>query len=496
MADQPATSESEAASVRLERLALKGVGPFEDAIFEIPEPVPGSRGELVLFEGPNGSGKSTLLEALAVLIGTNYPLSRAGIPPVNSPELIQILHRRGSDPSAGLIASSLLPPTSDCQRRFRHNAALFEARIRQKGCAFNTTFKHGDGYSTISPMTVDGFDTYCTELTLAANGAKTPLRWVAFAYRGHFASATLDTKGPSAIEAPPLWGALSFGRAPLGADYLGQVLVNLEFERVKALAYAAESGGDKKGAMLAAAEAGGKTLARFMRVLSKVLGREVTLEFPLGFHAPRLLFDGEGVPIDLLGEGLRRTVSWLADLLVRLELTPWHNPLVSPLDRPFWLLLDEVDESLHPTLQMCLLPALRELFPNARIYATTHSPFVVASAGEGYVFPIRPRKDHRVSGRVEPMKLEPGQSLEWVVEEVFGAPSTFLDQETVEALARHKGYVDALRRSEPVDWVAFQKVRAWLYGLNDEIRTVVAMREAPVRRTIDQQASAAPHETV
>ena len=52
--------------MRLARLELTNIGPFEDAVFEIPEPK--GPGELVLFEGPNGSGKTTLVETIAVLL--------------------------------------------------------------------------------------------------------------------------------------------------------------------------------------------------------------------------------------------------------------------------------------------------------------------------------------------------------------------------------------------------------------------------------------------
>src|SRR6185369_13027510 len=57
--------------MRVTRLAFKDVGPFEDAVFEIPDPQ--GRGELVLFEGPNGSGKTTIVEALSALAGTFAP---------------------------------------------------------------------------------------------------------------------------------------------------------------------------------------------------------------------------------------------------------------------------------------------------------------------------------------------------------------------------------------------------------------------------------------
>ncbi|HVK66055.1 MAG TPA: ATP-binding protein, partial [Polyangium sp.] len=52
--------------MRVARLELSGIGPFEDAVFEVPEPPAGSSGELVFFEGPNGCGKTTIAQAIAL----------------------------------------------------------------------------------------------------------------------------------------------------------------------------------------------------------------------------------------------------------------------------------------------------------------------------------------------------------------------------------------------------------------------------------------------
>ena len=52
---------------------------------------------------------------------------------------------------------------------------------------------------------------------------------------------------------------------------------------------------------------------------------------------------------------------------------------------PFVLLIDEIENHLHPTWQRRIIPLLREYFPNAQIFATTHSPFVVAGLRAGQV---------------------------------------------------------------------------------------------------------------
>lgn len=50
---------------------------------------------------------------------------------------------------------------------------------------------------------------------------------------------------------------------------------------------------------------------------------------------------------------------------------------------PFVLLIDEIENHLHPTWQRRVIPALRKYFPNVQIFATTHSPFVVAGLKAG-----------------------------------------------------------------------------------------------------------------
>ena len=49
------------------------------------------------------------------------------------------------------------------------------------------------------------------------------------------------------------------------------------------------------------------------------------------------------------------------------------------------LLIDEIENHLHPTWQRRVIPALLEHFPGLQIFATTHSPFVVAGLKAGQV---------------------------------------------------------------------------------------------------------------
>ena len=53
--------------------------------------------------------------------------------------------------------------------------------------------------------------------------------------------------------------------------------------------------------------------------------------------------------------------------------------------RPAILFVDEIENHLHPTWQRRVIPALLEHFPGLQIFATTHSPFVVAGLKKGQV---------------------------------------------------------------------------------------------------------------
>lgn len=469
--------------MRLTRLKLKDIGPFEDATFEIPEPQ--GSGELVLFEGPNGSGKTTIIEAIAVLLSGFWQRGDVSVD-----EAAQRM-----DEFPWLCTT---PPLRSFLRRRREPRYAAAASIEHDGHSMNVVLTPSERLpSRGNETTIEWSErTYGNAVLARLDRFGTwverdePVEWAAFAYRAHQQSAELATAGPRDIDVAPLSGALSFGTHHPESGLLGQLLANLENERTKALVYSSEADERRRRELASVAESRKEAIRRFERVFSEVLGRRTTIQFSLDRQAPEILFDGEPIPIELLGEGLRSTMAWLSDLLVRLERVRWADVTRAPVDQDFWLILDEIDESLHPTLQARILPAVRELFPNARIYATTHSPFVVASAGQGVVFPIRPGADHRVRGDIAPMALEPGQSLEWVVTEIFEARAGFVDQKTRDLLDAHRREVRRVQRNGAIDWEAFLARRAALMELNDEVRAVVAIQEVPVRVEVDRHLRA------
>ncbi len=92
-----------------------------------------------------------------------------------------------------------------------------------------------------------------------------------------------------------------------------------------------------------------------------------------------------GAPLYLgdLSSGTQGTLLWIWALALKMAThydwkDGWEN-------EPAILLIDEIENHLHPTWQRRVIPALLHHFPKLQIFATTHSPFVVAGLKAGQV---------------------------------------------------------------------------------------------------------------
>ena len=90
--------------------------------------------------------------------------------------------------------------------------------------------------------------------------------------------------------------------------------------------------------------------------------------------------DGREVRSDLLSDGYRRLVSIVIDLAFRCALL---NKVMYG-DEAYkqthgTVIIDEIDEHLHPELQVRILKALHNTFPNIQFIVSTHAPLVMSS---------------------------------------------------------------------------------------------------------------------
>ncbi len=93
--------------------------------------------------------------------------------------------------------------------------------------------------------------------------------------------------------------------------------------------------------------------------------------------------ESESIYLGHLSSGTEGTLLWIRWLAFKMVhhydfMDGWES-------QPAVLLIDEIENHLHPTWQRRVIPALLEHFPGLQIFATTHSPFVVAGLKAGQV---------------------------------------------------------------------------------------------------------------
>ena len=115
-------------------------------------------------------------------------------------------------------------------------------------------------------------------------------------------------------------------------------------------------------------------------------------DFEYSFASPETKFNyrptinGKIFEFSELSTGYRQIISLITDILIKV----WsiESDLEDKSQGQFVLLLDEIDVHLHPKAQRRILPALQSMFPNSEIFCTTHSPFVVNSAIDAWVYEL------------------------------------------------------------------------------------------------------------
>ena len=81
------------------------------------------------------------------------------------------------------------------------------------------------------------------------------------------------------------------------------------------------------------------------------------------------------IPLHAWADGYRVTLNWILDVYA------WGMKRRDSIDREGdvrgILLVDEIEQHLHPTMQRGIFQSLKELFPRLQMLASTHSPLVI-----------------------------------------------------------------------------------------------------------------------
>ncbi|MDM8520792.1 AAA family ATPase [Anaerolineales bacterium HSG6] len=133
------------------------------------------------------------------------------------------------------------------------------------------------------------------------------------------------------------------------------------------------------------AQAYKQIIERITKALSQEL--QVLVQFAVKRNPFQLELKLDGVPVsvDQLSDGTRSFMSWILDYLMRASTLEWADPTDS-VNPSGIVIVDEIDSHLHPEWQRRIMSVVSKLLPNVYLIATTHSPFVLASAEDTQIF--------------------------------------------------------------------------------------------------------------
>jgi len=101
----------------------------------------------------------------------------------------------------------------------------------------------------------------------------------------------------------------------------------------------------------------------------------------------------------------------------------WQIYNFSGTNENFTILIDEIENHLHPTMQRSILPDLVNAFPNVQFIVSTHSALVVGSVKDSNVYVFRYNDQNKVFSQKLDLVNKAKTAAE-ILNEVLGIPFT------------------------------------------------------------------------
>ena len=147
------------------------------------------------------------------------------------------------------------------------------------------------------------------------------------------------------------------------------------------------------------------------------------------------------VSISDLSLGTRYVLAWIIQFIV--DFARRYDNDEHWKEKRGIFIIDEIDAHLHPSWQRRIIPTLTQHFPNVQIFASTHSPMMVAGLKKGQVHLL---KRNETTGAVEWSRNEQ-DIIGWTADEIY---RTFMgiDDPTDELTVQRANRLRELRGKE------------------------------------------------
>lgn len=423
--------------MRITKLELNGVGPFEQEAIGFKKKLRNGEAEIHIFTGPNGSGKSTILHALS----TGYKRHSAGHPNFNNNIKKRI--RKNVASEYNIKVTNTLDETTEIKRTSKGLEYLY----KPSGDTFTKKILDAQAHADF-PLD-DPFDV------------------ALFCYSGYRSFEYQSIEIIKEVKKNPLLDALDFNKA--SDNQVNQWIANMIAKK----AIASENGNAKDK------QAYSKNLATLEKMISELM--QESISFRLETNPINVVLDKGGVKLDLdvIPDGLKSIISWLGDLLMRLDKIPWKNN--TPIfERNIIVFLDEIEVHLHPKWQMKLLPILQKSFPNAQFFLSTHSPFIVNSIDRAWIYKLV-LEENNTSTCLPPVQSQTGNSYSYILDEIFDVDEHF-GQETEVNLSKFYTFRNSVLEGKNIDELQFKALIKELIEDGYEVEQIVGRELRQLKR--------------
>ena len=366
--------------LRITRLVLNNVGVFEHLDLSFKKKQPNDKAEIHIFTGENGTGKTTLLEALTYFDTWFSPILREE--KKTDRDVCDVLFHN--------------------ERRLnRHNEKEFNVGIcfHKREMEFSL---HGHSHLP----NVGFFHSYYKKENKSLDYYYHSYNF--FAYNGHRQLNDTKVEAFKDFDFNPITEALTFSKTNVNTNLFQWIANN---KTRAALSY---QKGNKKDSDKYIA-----SILKIEKAIGEIIGRKV--EFIIDEYSLKVMvkLDDESIHYNTLADGYKSVISWLTDLIFRLDYMPREG------QENFTLFLDEIDIHLHPAAQRRILPVIQKLFPKAQIFLTTHSPFIIGSVDGAWVYKFKLDEKGNSVLDGEPFLTEDAKSYRYILEQVFDIKKQF-----------------------------------------------------------------------
>jgi ABC-type multidrug transport system ATPase subunit len=433
--------------MRLAKAEFRKVGPFKELSLEFKENKRKDLAEVHIFTGPNGSGKSTILRGLSrpFVLGEGEYFFFG--------DLFWSSYVNGSSIEvfdSGGECISFSPAKHDLE------SMDSVATATEKSTAFNQYFNKILAYRKLDKQS--------------------RFEFAAFGYSGRRPLSQLhhgsDSGGDDRWDWNPFDKAVSFEREPDDEMSFDDWVLTTLSKGALAL-----QGGDQTKY-----NAAKFSLNKVEEILREVTGRKFEFQVDLDVYQVVASIDGATVGLHVLPDGLKSILGWLGDLMMRMETIRWAETR-SIFEQPIILFLDEIDIHLHPEWQRRILPIIQRTFVNAQIFVSTHSPFVVASVEDAFVYDLNINKQGEAFLE-QVVVTEKGHSYQRVLSEIFDIKQEFVDPWTEKKLADFYMLLNKTKSKKARSYDEVFSIGRELANASVELQDVVAVELNQLDRRI------------